>query len=244
MVANIYNNFNFKKLFKQLKTLKKYFTIWWIPLVAYLIPYLIYEAATIVKNEDIIDVALLLFYLNILGNIITSIVQIYIKKWYFLFPQLIISALLFFSVSVYFTLSPPDYYGANKTIPKNIKFEKPLEREIKKSDLGENDFKLSEISQPGIYNYYINYQPKELGKFFIKAFEITSNDRLSEERISDRSKIIVENLNKHFYTGQFTIYEGSWGDKYGARIELWFETESGKNYKIATKNYIVEGWMR
>ena len=33
-------------------------------------------------------------------------------------------------------------------------------------------------------------------------------------------------------------------DKYGARIELWFETESGKNYKIATKNYIVEGWMR
>lgn len=41
------------------------------------------------------------------------------------------------------------------------------------------------------------------------------------------------------------IYEGSWGDKYGARIELWFEPLNGsKDYKITERNYIVEGWMR
>jgi hypothetical protein len=46
-----------------------------------------------------------------------------------------------------------------------------------------------------------------------------------------------------------TIFElvggiGSWGDKYGARIELWFEPLNGNNYKITERNYIVEGWMR
>ena len=227
-----------------MKALKKYFIIWWIPIVAYIIPFLIYALGTLLKNDDVIDTALIFFYLNILGNLVSSIVQIYIKKWFFLIPQILTSSCLFFSVSVYFTFSPPDYYGANKTIPKNIRFDKPLNRELKASDLQKNDFELAEISQPGIYNYYTNYQPKELGKFFIKAYEITSNDRLSEERMTDRSKIIIDSLNQDFHSGEFTIYEGSWGDKYGARIELWYEPNTGKSYKVAVKNYIVEGWMR
>ncbi len=227
-----------------MKAIKKYFEVWWIPIVGYVFPYLIFVSGTILKNDNIIDIALIVFYVNILGNIISSIIQIYIKKWYFLIPQIIISAFLFFSVAVYFTFSPPDYYSANKTIPQNIKFEKPLEREITESDLKTNYFKLAEISQPGIYNYYTNYQPKELGKFFIRAYEITSNDRLSEDRMTYRSKIIIDKLDGKLHTGEFTIYEGSWGDKYGAKIELWDQSNTGKNYKIATKNYIVEGWMR
>ena len=227
-----------------MNAIKKYFKIWWIPLVAYLIPILIYILGTIIKSDNIIDIALLIFFLNILGNIISSIVQISIKKWYLIFPQIIVSGFLYFYVSILFTFSPPDYYGANKTIPQNIKFEKPIEREITEKDLRKNDFKLAEISQPGIYNYYTNYQPKELGTFFIKAYEITSNDRLSEARMTNRSKVIVENLNIGIHSGQFTIYEGSWEDKYGARIELWYEPKIGKSYKIAEKNYIVEGWMR
>lgn len=227
-----------------MKAIKKYFEVWWIPIVGYVLPYLIFVSGTILKNDNIIDIALIVFYVNILGNIISAIVQIYIKKWYFLIPQIIISAFLFFSVAVYFTFSPPDYYGANKTIPQNIKFEKPLEREITESDLKTNDFKLAEISQPGIYNYYTNYQPKQLGKFVIRAYEITSNDRLSEDRMTDRSEIIIDKLESKLHIGEFTIYEGSWGDKYGAKIELWYQPNNGKNYKIATKNYIVEGWMR
>jgi hypothetical protein len=227
-----------------MKELKKYFIIWWIPIIAYIIPYVIYILGTLLKNEDIIDIALVFFFLNILGNIVSGIVQIYIKKWFLIIPQFFISSFLFFSVSVYFTFSPPDYYGANKIIPKNIKFDKPLNRELKASDLQKNDFELAEISQPGIYNYYTNYQPKELGKFFIKAYEITSNERLSEERITHRSKIIIDSLNRDFHSGEFTIYEGSWGDKYGAKIELWYEPNTGKSYKVAVKNYIVEGWMR
>ena len=227
-----------------MKEIKKYFIIWWIPVVAYIVPYIIYTLGTLLKSDDTVDIALIFFYLNILGNIVSGIVQIYIKKWFLLIPKFLLSSFLFISVSVYFTFSPPDYYGANKTIPKNIKFDKPLNREINATDLEENDFKLAEISQPGIYNYYTNYQPKVLGNFFIKAYEITTNERLSEERMTDRSKIIIDSLNGDLHSGEFTIYEGSWGDKYGARIELWYEPKSGNSYQVAVKNYIIEGWMR
>ena len=120
-----------------------------------------------------------------------------------------------------------------------------IEREINDKDLKANAFILLSIDQPGIYNYYTTYKPKELGRFFIKAYEITSNDRLSEKRITTESKIVVKDLNESLFSGKFTIYEGSWGDKYGARIELWFKPNSTKKeYKILEKNYIVEGWMR
>jgi hypothetical protein len=225
-------------------SIKKYFTIWWIPIISYLLPVIIYISGTLLKSDDIIDFALIIFYVNILGNVISSIVQIAIKKWFFIFPQIIVSGLLFFYVSILFLCSPPDYYGANKTIPKNIKIEYPTQKEISENELLKNDFKLASISQPGIYNYYTNYEPKELGTFYIKAFEITSNDRLSEERMTERSKVKIENLNEKIHSGEFTIYEGSWGDKYGARIELWFKPQNKKEYKITEKNFVVEGWMR
>ncbi|UFH33455.1 hypothetical protein LNP04_07035 [Chryseobacterium sp. C-71] len=227
-----------------MKFIKKYFLIWWIPIISYLVPYVIFQLGLLLKKDDIVDFSLILFYINILGNIASSIVQIVIKKWYLLFPQLIISAFLFFFVSVYLAFSPPDFYGANKTIPKNVKFETPVEKEITEKDLKLNDFRLAEISQPGIYSFYTNHQPKVAGYFFIKAFEITSNERLSEERINEQSKIVVEKPSAKIYKGGFTIYEGSWGDKYGARIELCYKPNNDKEYKVNQKNYIVEGWMR
>lgn len=224
--------------------IKKYFLIWWIPIVAYFLPYIIYELGMLLKKDNIVDLSLGIFYLNVLGNIISAVVQIVIKKWYLLFPQMIVSVFLFFSVSMYFTFSPPDFYGADKTIPKNIKFEIPVDKELTEKDLKQNDFRLAEISQPGIYNFYTNHQPKVAGYFFIKAFEITSNERLSAEQINERSKITVEKPKAQMHSGDFTIYEGSWGDKYGARIELWYKPNNDKEYKVNQKNYIVEGWMR
>ncbi|MEG0916679.1 MAG: hypothetical protein RSF68_06685 [Myroides sp.] len=224
--------------------IKKYFTVWWIPIITYSVPVLIFIFGNILKKDEIIDLSLIVFFINILGNIISAIVQIVIKKWYFIFPQLIVTIFLFVITSVIFTLSPPDYYGVNKTIPKNIEIEIPIETEISEEDLNVNDFKIAAYSQPGIYTYYTNYQPKEKGSLFIRVFEITSNDKLSEKEILDRSKIIVNELDAKMYSGEFVIYEGSWGDKYGARIELWYQPDNGMEYKIAEKNYVVEGWMR
>ncbi|MCC8358919.1 hypothetical protein [Salinimicrobium sediminilitoris] len=104
---------------------------------------------------------------------------------------------------------------------------------------------ISALFQPGIYSYYTDHKPKEPGYFYIKAFEVTSNDRLSQEQMDDNSKITVTDLDKEFYEGEFTIYEGSWGDKYAGRIELWFSpTTSNKDYRVTQRNYIIEGWMR
>ena len=143
-----------------------------------------------------------------------------------------------------FIYSPPDYYGANKKIPENIEISEPISEKPTKEQFDKYNLILSHSVQPGIYSYYTDYQSKENGYFFIKAFEITSNDRLSADRIKNKSKIQVDNFLQGEYEGEFTIYEGSWGDKYGSRIELWFQPLNGKEYKIIERNFIVEGWMR
>jgi hypothetical protein len=228
-----------------MNSVKRYFTIWWIPIAAYLLPITIFVVGTVIKGDNIIDGSLIGFYLNITGNVVASVVQIVLGKWYFIFPQLIISAVLVFFVSILFTFSPPDYYGANKRIPNDIHINIPIETEISKSHLLSNDFVLASISQPGIYSYYTTYNPKEKGAIYLKVYEVTSNDRLSEARITESSKIIIGNLNEKVHSGEFTIYEGSWGDKYAARIELWFKPQNGRaEYKLAEKIYLVEGWMR
>lgn len=231
---------------RKIKTIViNYFKIWWIPIISYFIPIVIFLLGNLLKSDLIIDISLLIFFINLVLNIISAIVQIFIKKWFYLIPQLLISVFLFFAVSFIFAFSPPDYYGANKKIPENIEIYEPLENEPAENDFKNFNLALTSSFQPGIYNYFTNYKPTELGNFYIKAFEITSNEHLSAERMKIRSKVKVENLESKLYSGEFTIYEGSWGDKYGARIELWFEPQSGKSdYKITERNYIVEGWMR
>jgi hypothetical protein len=228
-----------------LRHIKKYFTIWWIPIATNFLAIGIFVLGTLFKRDWIIDASLIVFFVNIIGTIVSSIVQIIIRKWYFIFPQLGLAAFLFYYTVIIFTYSPPDYYGANKEIPENIDFSEPLDSLPTITDFENYDLILANYAQPGIYRYYTDYQPKEAGYFYIKAFEITSNDRLSGDRMYERSKAKVDNLEPQNWNGEFTIYEGSWGDKYGSRIELWFQPLNGdKEYKVTERNYIVEGWMR
>ena len=231
---------------KEIKnTLYKYFKIWWIPIIFHFVAIGIFFLGTIFRRDWIIDFSLMVFFINIIGTIVSSIVQIVNRKWYFIFPQLGLTVFLFYYVSMIFMYSPPDYYGANKKIPKNIEIYEPIETEPTKNELDKFDLVLSSSFQPGIYIYYTDYKTTEIGSFYIKAFELTSNDHLSAERMKIESKVKVENLEPKLYLGEFLIYEGSWGDKYGARIELWFESSNGnKDFKITERNYVVEGWMR
>jgi len=230
---------------KTLKSISQYFKIWWIPILSYLIPIGILLFAVLVRSDLVINIFLVIFLGNVIGNLISAVVQIINKKWYLSIPQILISIFLFYYVALIFTLSPPDYYGVYKQIPKDVEISKPIEAEPTKLELEKHDLILGASFQPGIYDYYTDFEPKETGYFYIKAFEITSNDRLSEERIKKRSKVSVDNKEPKIYRGEFTIYEGSWGDEYGAKIELWFKPSERKDdYKIAERNYIVEGWMR
>ncbi|MEM9675713.1 MAG: hypothetical protein AAF992_24185, partial [Bacteroidota bacterium] len=151
----------------------------------------------------------------------------------------------FYYAVIIFTYSPPDYYGADKKIPNNIEFSEPLDSIPLRQDFENYDLILTNDVQPGIYRYYTDYTPEETGYFYVKAYEITSNDILSRDRMKEQSKTQVNEEEKKFFEGRFTIYEGSWGYKYGSRIELWFQPSNGQGeYKVTDRNYIVEGWMR
>ena len=227
-----------------LQNIKKYFTIWRIPIISNILVAGIFLLGLLFRRDWIIDFSLVVFFLNIIGTIISSIIQIVKHKWYFIFPQLGLVAFLFYYVGIIFMYSPPDFYGAHKKIPKNIHFSYPLDSIPADNEFKKHAFILINDFQPGLYIYYTDHTPTELGYFYVKAFEINSNDRLSEEKLQKRSKIIVDNLKPQRRQGEFTIYEGDWGDKYGSRIELWYKPVDGKEYKVEERNFIIEGWQR
>jgi hypothetical protein len=203
-----------------LQYIKKYFTIWWIPIATNFLAIGIFFLGSLFKRDWIIDLSLIVFFVNIIGTLISSIVQVVIPKWYFIFPQLGLAAFLFYYVGIIMTYSPPDYYGAHKDIPENIDFSNPLDSLPKNKEFEKYNFVLINNFQPGLYLYHTDHRPNETGHFYVKAFEINSNDRLSGERMKVRSKVVVDNLDPQIWKGEFTVYEGDWGDKYGSRMEL------------------------
>ncbi len=227
-----------------LRHIKKYFTIWWIPIATNILAIGIFFLGTLFKRDWIIDVSLIIFFLNTIGTIVSSIVQIVNRKWYLIFPQLGLAAFLFNYVIIIFIYSPPDYYGVHKEIPENIDFSLPLDSLPTDKEFKKHDFVLINYLQPGLYIYQTDHLPTQLGHFYVKAFEINSNDRLSGGRMKVKSKIVVDNFEPQRRQGEFTIYEGDWGDKYGSRIELWYQPTNGHEYKVEGRNFIIEGWQR
>ncbi|MGY3087758.1 hypothetical protein ACVWYF_000784 [Hymenobacter sp. UYAg731] len=106
---------------------KNYFTIWWIPVTVNLLVIGVFLLGTLFERDWIIDFSLLILLVNVFGTIISSIVQVVQRRWYFVFPQLGFAALVFYSAPIIFTYSPPDYYGARKEIPKDVRFSSPLD---------------------------------------------------------------------------------------------------------------------
>jgi len=224
--------------------IKKHFTIWWIPIITNFLAIGIFFIGVLFRRDWIINLSLIVFFMNIIGTIISSIIQIVKDKWYFIIPQLGLVTLLFFYVALVFTYSPPDYYGVHKKIPENIHFSSPLDSIPSKEEFELHDLVLINNFQPGLYIYHTDHIPIEYGYFYIKAFEVNSNDRLSSERMTVESKIIVDNFDEKYREGAFTIYEGDWGDKYGSKIELWYQPFNGEEYLVQERNFIIEGWQR
>ncbi|MFD2725570.1 hypothetical protein [Hyunsoonleella rubra] len=224
--------------------IKNYFKIWWIPLLVYFGIFGIFILGCSLQRDWIINLFIIILLVNVIGTIVASIIQIFKRRWYFAIVQIVFTYFIFKYFLLVFTYSPPDFYGVHKKIPKGIEIHKPLNHEPSTEDFENSSLLIESCSQPGIYCYYTNFTPRQLGYFYIKAFEITSNDRLSERRIKEKSKIKLIDLDEKIHSGEFTIYEGSWGDKYGSRIELWYKPYNNAEFKVTERNYIVEGWMR
>lgn len=111
------------------------------------------------------------------------------------------------------------------------------------------DIILKNGMQGGIYKAKIWANPGEPGTIYLKAFEITQGTQLSSYRLKERTSKRIgysKDPGEVFPVNmEFTIYEGNWGQYYGARFELWFTPDSGApERKLFEKNYKIQGWMR
>lgn len=117
-----------------------------------------------------------------------------------------------------------------------------------------------DYGQPGQYRYMANVPAiPEKGKIYLKLYEATTNLPLSEYikynttievEASDTAVIYaMKSDGKHSMetknTQYFTVQEGSWGDYYAARVELWYQPESGGEEQLLhSVIYQIEGWSR
>ncbi len=199
-----------------------------------------------------------------IGLLISSIYQLLKKRWIkgiitgFCFFGIIAGSFIYTIVTFFIEQSQPDKFADNLYIPSNINIENPIDLPnidsrrpdslliVKKSQI---DFILYNSFQPGLFEYDLWIDKIESGKIYLKAYEITNNFRLSEDRLKERSFIQVFNQTDNFIRfgsqNHFTIYEGDWGKPYSARFEVWFIPANGEQErKLIEKNYKIEGWMR
>lgn len=116
-----------------------------------------------------------------------------------------------------------------------------------------------DYGQPGEYRYMANVPAiPEKGKIYLKLYEATTNLPLSEHDVKTSTTLLVEpsdtsriykmtdkEPNRWNATDKFTIHEGSWGDYYAARVELWYQPESGGEEQLLhSVIYQIEGWSR
>lgn len=151
------------------------------------------------------------------------------------------------------SMSGPDGFGRDHPIPDGLKYNLPLEEDscLKEpvDSLDPNTYlTIWNSFQGGIYTYDFYYGPLSSGEIYLKCFEVTENLPLSEERIAESSKVIIDptsSFAKLVSRQEFTIYEGDWGDYYAARIEVWYrDSVTKEERKLLEKVYRVEGWMR
>ncbi|MXN92674.1 hypothetical protein GR160_15705 [Flavobacterium sp. Sd200] len=231
-----------------------YFAKWWYSAIGFLLSFFIFIIAlTIIRRELFFEASIGLITASILSVFISAIVQLFKRNWLISIVQIIAAIIIFNSLSFFLLYLSEDFYANGLELPTDVKLEKPIdfkngiedEIALQNSRPYNLKFVLVNSFQPGIYKYYFWFKPKEKGTVYLKAFEITQNDPLSAERLKQRSAIKVDKGLYKVYDQEFTIYEGDWGQPYGARIEVWFKPASGKgDYKLLQKNYKIEGWMR
>ena len=138
-------------------------------------------------------------------------------------------------------------------LPSNVALDNPESEDAprRKDYSGDKQlpFRLFESFQGGLYKYEAWVNPGEKGFVFIKAYEITKEIPLSADQLKQRTLrgVGYSDNPKQFFRadGDITIFEGDWGQYYGARFELWFAPATGApERKLLERSYKIDGWMR
>lgn len=186
------------------------------------------------------------------------------KEWKKFAVSFGLSAFIVLTLGVFSTIvsmSSPDGFGRSHPIPPDLQYDIPLKSsdpfiyeskdETAQVDSTDSNTWLQiwdDFGQGGIYKYDFYYGTLPAGEIFLKCYEVTGNYRLSEERLTEASKVEISansSFAKIVGKKEFIIYEGDFGDYYAARIEVWFrDVETGAERKLLEKIYCVDGWMR
>lgn len=226
---------------------------WYISIILMSVGFAIAFIGIQIPNKIAFNMSLGIFYASFLA-ILRLLKKDYFKGTLQIAGTLIIGGISFLFLSLILLLYPFDFFADNLIVPQDVRFDKPVslyQNETEKSErVFNSDFILYDGFQPGIYKYDLYLNQIEKGKVYLKIFEISQNQILSEDDIENRSSINVYNptqeLKKFALKDDFTVYEGNWDQFYGSRIEVWFRPNSKRcpERKLMTKNYIIQGWER
>ena len=246
-----------------IRVIKYCFEKWWRPILFWFLSCLIFGLSEILQNKSFGNFAFLIFGIGLIILLIASIYQFANRKWLTGFLSLgifggTIFLFIVYSVAMFWIEQDrPDTWADNLKIPTNISINIPVDLDMEgnrpdslsNKTMTNTDFQLYNSFQPGLYEYDIWTGKIESGTIYLKAFEITQEYALSTNRLPQSSSVKMYNpsdsIMKFGTTSYFTIYEGDWGKPYAARFEIWFKPENGgKEKRLLTKNYKIEGWMR
>lgn len=156
-------------------------------------------------------------------------------------------------IFVLWAVTPPeeDTFGKEHPIPENMVCIEPNES-FCEEDVDSTDvhtwLRIHNEFQPGMYEFQYFSTALPDGYIYLKCYEETENIQLSEDRVFKKTQTKVNHHTSFGPVGGysvFTIYEGTWGDFYAVRVEVWLhETATNKEQKLCQKVYKMQGWER
>ena len=233
------------------------FWLWWLPPVLFVLLSNWFGDIMYVTTQYDTLLHIILMYISLLMISASVLLGLY-KHWVLMTLSIIgniiawMTGLIITSICLFFSVAPDDF-GKNHPIPEGLEYTIPytsldtIRQDIDRLDQ-QTHLQISADSQGGIYYYdfYASHLPA--GTIYLKAFEVTENKPLTNDRLKQKSSTEiapVDSFSKVVDNAEFTIYPGDWGDYYAARIEVWFSPASGDaDRKLMEKTYRVEGWMR
>ena len=240
--------------------MNKYLKYWWVYSIA-CIALCALEVYVVIHNIWVSRLRYVILYI-ILGLLVMQLIAwvtaLVKKKFMIAFvgipAGLIISALISlppFTLYALATAGEGDDFGRQHPIPEGLSYYEPEESLcIEDADSLDNTtwLRIHGSTQGGIYNYAYFSPALPEGHLYLKCYEVTENIPLSEERVAKKSYNPVKAYSSFDLagsTGYFTIYEGSFGDYYAVRVEVWFHDDStGEDRMLNSKVYKMEGWQR
>ena len=108
-------------------------------------------------------------------------------------------------------------------------------------------FQVKESKTPGLFDLKAWANPQDSGELYIKAFDTSTNERLSSENMRLRSLRLAAWSDDpgvlFFYDAEISVYEGDAVHEYEARFELWHRNPEGEEKKVLETLEIIKGGL-